>query len=77
MIGQRGWVFVGDFATEGEQIVLSNAKCVRKWGTTKGLGQLALAGPTKDTVLDECGTVRMHQLAAVGTIDCKPEVWSA
>lgn len=31
---------------------LDNAAVVRRWGTTRGLGQLGLEGPTKETVLD-------------------------
>jgi hypothetical protein len=77
VIGQRGWVFVGDVAVEGDHLVISNAKNVRRWGTKNGLGELAAKGPLKDTVLDEAGTVRMHTLAVVATIDCNAEVWRA
>lgn len=32
-------------------VVLYNARTIRSWGTTKGLGQL-YDGPVKDTILD-------------------------
>lgn len=71
----RGWVVVGDLAKDGNEIVLSNASVVRKWGTTKGLGEIALNGPTKSTVLDPCGTVRANDLAVVMTLECAADKW--
>jgi hypothetical protein len=76
VIGQRGHVWVGDIEHESsDRVVIANASAVRRWGTTKGLGQLAAEGPTKATVLDPCGTVRIHPLAIVGQIDCNAEAW--
>ncbi len=69
VIAQRGWVFVGGYAEDGDEVTLTNAKVVRQWGTTKGLGELALNGPTSKTVLDDAGVVRMHRLAIVATLD--------
>ena len=78
VIAQRGWVFVGIYhrATRDE-VVLTKAQCVRRWGTTRGLGEIAAAGPTKDTVLDPHGTVRLHPLAVVATIQCEATKWAA
>lgn len=76
VILQRGWVFVGEYSRTGEDCTLENASVVRRWGTTKGLGQLAIEGPTEDTTLDPTPTVRFHVLTVVATIDCKAEVWS-
>lgn len=73
----RGWVVIGKYAVEGEEIVVTDASVVRKWGTTKGLGELALNGKLEDTVLDPCGTVRANKLAVVMTLDCNPEKWAA
>jgi hypothetical protein len=69
VIAQRGWVFVGDYAIDGDDVTLSNAQVIRVWGTTKGLGELALNGPTSTTKLDDAGTVRLHRLAIVATLD--------
>ena len=38
----RGFVYVGDVALDGDWVVVANAKNIRVWGTSKGLGQLAL-----------------------------------
>jgi hypothetical protein len=34
-------------------LVLTGARAIRQWGTARGLGQLALSGPTNSTVLDD------------------------
>lgn len=77
IVAQRGWVFVGEVSTEGEQVKIENASCIRRWGTTKGLGELAQNGPRPNTVLDSMGTVRLHSLAVVASIDCEAEKWAA
>jgi len=70
VIAQRGWVFVGDVSRTEDEVVIENAAVVRRWGTTAGLGQLAFDGPTAETRLDRCPTVRIHPLAIVATMDC-------
>lgn len=69
IIAQRGWVFVGKVVENKDQITIEDAKNIRRWGTVKGLGQLAKEGPTEKTVLDEYGTVRLHPLSIVARID--------
>lgn len=75
VILQRGWVVVGNVYVDGEEYRIENAKVVRIWGTTKGLGEIALGGPTKDTKLDDCGTVRSHVLGVVAQLDCNEAKW--
>ena len=70
VVCQRGFVFVGRATKEGSDLVLRGAGNVRRWGTTRGLGQLAAEGPTDKTVIDPCGTVRVHELSVVCRIDC-------
>lgn len=74
---QRGWVFVGRYSLDPEtQIVtLTDAKNIRVWGTTKGLGQLAESGPTGSTKLDPAGVVTFHLLTQVLAIDTEVETW--
>jgi hypothetical protein len=69
VIGQRGWAFIGTWTENDDEITLSNASVIRRWGTTNGLGQLAVDGPTANTKLDPAGTVRMHRLAVVAALD--------
>lgn len=73
VIAQQGWVFVGTVTAETEsELVLDDAAVVRRWGTTRGLGQLAAEGPTERTVLDPCGTVRLRLTAVIAIMDCQP-----
>ena len=71
----RGHVVVGRDERTGEDVVVRHASVIRVWGTTRGLGEIAAGGPTAKTVLDSCGTVRVHALAVVFTIDCEGEKW--
>lgn len=75
VIAQRGFVFCGYVRREEHEIVVRHAKMLRRWGTTKGLGELA-DGPLRETVLDLAGTVRMHPLQVVATIDVEQAPWA-
>lgn len=75
LVLQRGWVAVGNYTAVGDDVQLSNAKIVRRWGTKKGLGEIAAKGPTKDTILDEVGQVQVHRLGVVLAITCEPSAW--
>lgn len=75
VIAQRGWVFVGRVSREEHEIVVHDAKNIRRWGTTKGLGEL-WSGPKRETVLDEAGTVRLHPLQIIAQIDVDQKAWS-
>jgi hypothetical protein len=71
---QAGWVFIGNYhaATDTKPAYITDAYNIRKWGTTTGLGEIALNGPTKDTVLDPCGIVLLDTPANVlFTIPCE------
>jgi len=76
VIAQRGWIFVGEYSEEGEHAILHNAKCIRRWGTTKGLGQLAEDGPQSSTILDHAGVVRVPMASKIADIACIGGKWS-
>lgn len=73
---QRGWVAVGRYTLEGERAKLEKASIVRRWGTEKGLGQLAAEGPRPNTKLDAAPTMEFHTLTEVLNIRCNPERWA-
>lgn len=75
IVAQRGWVYIGEYRKDGTDHVLENAQVIRRWGTTKGLGQLAQEGPIENTKLDPLGTVRVHELAAVALVDVTSTNW--
>ncbi len=70
----RGFVYVGHVKTEGDFYVLTGAKNIRVWGTTKGLGEL-VSGPTASTKMDHVGTVRVPARALISLIDVEQSKW--
>ena len=80
---QSGWVFVGikaptpANAKPGDIVTLTNAACVRKWGTSRGIGELALSGPLSETVLDPAGTVEVPLHAVHFFIPVDQTKWTA
>jgi hypothetical protein len=78
VILQRGWCMVGILEKNGSECRLHNAAVIRKWGTTKGLGEIAKGGPTSDTVLDKCyGVVEFDSLTVVASVACQEEKWKS
>lgn len=77
LILQRGWNMIGYFKQEGSKCTLENASVIRIWGTTKGLGELAAKGPLSNTKLDPCGTVNIHELTIIASINCEDSIWKS
>jgi hypothetical protein len=75
VVCKLGWVFVGDMCDKDTQVKLINASVVRRWGTTRGLGEIALSGPTKDTVLDYAGSVVVERDSVLFYIACEAKKW--
>lgn len=71
----RGWIFVARVTESPSAIELTNAACIRYWGTTKGIGQLALEGPQRETKIDEAGTVTVPRTAIIALIDAVEAKW--
>lgn len=71
----RGFVYVGAAKIVGDFVVISDAKNIRVWGTTKGLGELT-SGPTSKTVVDRVGTVRAPLRAVISLIDVEKGKWT-
>lgn len=74
VVADRGFVFIGRVKHEPDFVVVTNAKNIRVWGTTKGLGEL-VAGPTSKTVLDAIGTVRIPNRAVIAIVDVEQSKW--
>ena len=71
VVCDRGFVYVGQTVVDGEFVTITSARNIRKWGTTKGLGQLAESGPTRDTVLDNAGELLVPLKSVIHFIKCK------
>jgi len=73
---QRGWVMIGKLERNGSECKLHNASVIRSWGTTKGLGEIAVGGPTSSTKLDKCGgQVEFDYLTIVCAISVNEDKW--
>lgn len=69
VIAEMGWVYCGKVHRDGDLTVLTSCWNIRRWGATKGLGELAIRGPLPDSILDWYGTVKVHVLAVVGAVE--------
>ena len=76
VILQRGWIVVGEVYQSGNYIRIENGSVVRRWGTTKGIGELAESGPLENTKLDPVATVHVHELGVVASVECNSRSWS-
>jgi hypothetical protein len=78
VIARHGWIFAGPVERVGDQIVMRGAVNIRLWGCP--LGELAHdpeAPPIKgrETKYDIAGTVKMHALDAVASLECNANKW--
>ena len=68
IVADRGWVFVGNCEdNEDGSVTIRNARNIRMWGTTSGLGQL-VNGPTSETKYDQYGEVRCTPILHINVI---------
>lgn len=72
----RGWVLIGRYHAPGDgTFTLLDGAVIRRWGTTRGLGEL-YAGPRAATQLDPCvGIVRGLTSAVLFTIGVNQHAW--
>jgi len=72
----QGFVYVGEVTVNKDSVIIRRSAAVRRWGTTKGLGQLADSGPTKETQLDPAPDVYVPIHSLVHLISCSGEAWA-
>ena len=70
----RGFVYIGKVTIDNDWCLIENAKNIRIWGTTNGLGEL-VKGPTATTKLDQVGTIRAPMRAVIHVIDVETDKW--
>jgi len=75
VILQRGWVMIGIFERKDNDCKLHKAYNIRRWGTERGLGQLASEGKQESTQLDYCGLVEFDYLTVVAMLSCDEDIW--
>lgn len=62
---QRGWIVVGNVTKTGDYLSITDAAVIERWGTSEGLGELALSGPTDDTRLRKTAPLLTHELTVI------------
>lgn len=77
VIADRGWVFVGQVKSDYEFVTITGARCVRRWGTSEGLGELATKGPRPNTVLDAPADMKVAARALIAIVPCEAGAWNA
>jgi len=70
----RGFVYIGRVKWNDDVLTITDARCIRRWGTTKGLGEL-VNGPTEETILDTVGTVHVPEHSLIHLIDVVESAW--
>lgn len=76
VILDRGFIYVGYVQVDDDWVYISQAKNVRYWGTSKGLGEL-VNGPLPSTKLDDVGTVKAPLSAVISLIKCEESKWKS
>lgn len=71
----RGFVYVGRAVSDEDWLYLTDAQNIRRWGTTKGLGELARTGPIPKTKLDKTGSLKAPLKAVISLIAVEETVW--
>ncbi|MCA9071880.1 MAG: hypothetical protein KDA84_23290 [Planctomycetaceae bacterium] len=79
LVCDRGFVLVGDVSphpSDWQRVIVDQCATVRIWGTTGGLGQLALEGPQSSTILDYEGDgVDVLRATILRAIPCNETAW--
>lgn len=71
VIAVNGWVFIGKTVIKEKTVILTDASVIRRWGTERGIGQIAISGPTKDTILDPLPRTEIQKASVIAVLDCE------
>lgn len=71
----RGWIVVGQYSQDGPRCFVKKGAVIRRWGSERGLGQIAKDGPTSQTILDPTPTVQAHETQVICTFECDSAKW--
>lgn len=75
VVMMNGFVSVGRVTGTDKYLLIDDANVVRRWGTTRGLGQIAKDGPTANTALDPTPRERVPLDKVIKIIECDQGAW--
>ena len=78
LVIDRGNVIVGEYSfADGDKTArVEGGSVIRRWGTTRGLGELAKFGPRENTKLDPLNCTAHVNIGSVFfIIDSDPSMW--
>jgi hypothetical protein len=64
VVADRGWIFAGRIADDGQTLTLTDCVNVRSW-KSGGFGGLTQSAKASGAVLDKCATVRLPKSAVI------------
>jgi hypothetical protein len=70
VVVDNGFVFWGDMHVDGDNCKISEGYNLRRFGTTRGLGQLAIEGPTAETQADKVFLIHVLKTRVVFVMEC-------
>lgn len=73
---QRGWVYIGNVDQVGDDYTINDGACIRTWGTSNGLGEIAKGGPTSNTTLEPVPEVKFHEAGKVFLMKAEESKWA-
>lgn len=74
VVCDRGWVYIGQAGQDGDWMMISGARQITRWGTTKGLNEL-VDGPTSNTRLGAPASIRVPMRAVITVIPVVASKW--
>ena len=77
VVADRAHIWVGDVDQDDEYLRITDARAIRRWGTSEGLNQLAATGPLPSTRLDAAADLYVSRRAVIAVIPCEAGKWPA
>ena len=80
LVLDRGWVLVGRVSRHPELAFhwrVTDCRCIRLWGSERGLAQIAREGPTGQTKLDDPCDLSVPYRAVLQILDVEESKWES
>jgi hypothetical protein len=71
----KGFVYVGECVRHDDLLYITKCKNIIQWGTTEGLHQIVVDGPTKETKLSPAASIKVPWHAVISLHETREELW--